>query len=105
MDNIALVCLPRSTVGFESTIQQSIDIIENWYNMGKTDFEYGCSKKIINCRGMLTRWNTIPQSSMGAHLVEDDHLNSIKCKIDSKLDLVSNFYIENIQYKHCKIFL
>ena len=93
IDNIALVSLPRSTVGWESTIQQSIDIIEKWYNIGKTDLEFDCSKKIINCRGLLTRFKTIGQSSKGAHLTEFDHLNSIKCTINPKLDLNNTSFI------------
>jgi len=93
IENIALVCLPRSSEGLESTIQQSIDIIEKWYSVGKTDLDYDCSKKIINCKGLLTRFKTIEQSSKGANLDESDHLNSIECKINSNIDLDNTAFI------------
>ena len=93
LDNIALVSLPRSTVGFESTIQQSIDIIEKWYDIGKTDLEFNCSKKVINCKGLLTRIETIEQSSKGANLSEEDHLNSIACNINSNIDFDNTTFI------------
>ena len=87
IDNIALVCIPRSTKGLESTIQESIDIIEKWYDTAKTDLDFGCSKKIINCKGLLTRFKTIGQSSKGAYLFKEDHINSIKCNVDLEIDL------------------
>ena len=93
IENLALVCLPRSTVGWISTIQQSIDIIEEWYDNGITDFEYNCSKKIINSEGLLTRFRTIERSSKGAHLTEADHKTSIRCYFDSKLNLNNTAFI------------
>ena len=93
IDDMALVCLPRSTEGLESTIQQSIDIIEKWYSVGKTDLEFDCSKKLINCKGLLTRFKTIEQSSKGANLTEADHLNSIECKINSNINLDNTAFI------------
>ncbi len=93
IDNIALVCIPRSDKDLESTIQKSIDIIEKWYDTAKTDFDFGCSKKIINCKGLLTRFETIEQSSKGAHLFKEDHMNSIKCSMDLKIDLDNTVFI------------
>ena len=93
IDNIALVCIPRSTKGLESTIQESIDIIEKWYDTAKTDLDFGCSKKIINCKGLLTRFKTIGQSSKGAYLFKEDHINSIKCNMDSEIDLDNTVFI------------
>ena len=82
---LALVSVPSSTVERDAgaTMRKSIKCIENWYDEGKTETDFGCKKEIINCGNILTRISDVITS----HLVDDskprpsyiEHKNSIEC--------------------------
>ena len=57
ISKLALVSVPSSTVERDAgaTMRKSIKCIENWYDEGKTETEFGCKKEIINCGNLLTR--------------------------------------------------
>ena len=87
---ICLVSVPSSTHkrDVDSPIRKSINIIEKWYNCGKAEFEFGCSKEIINGGFLLYRFNDVETG----HKVPayqrpkyNDHLNSIKVVDENQL--------------------
>ena len=85
ISKLALVSVPSSTVERDAgaTMRKSIKCIENWYDEGKTETDFGCKKEIINCGNLLTRISDVITS----HLVDDskprpsyiEHKNSIEC--------------------------
>lgn len=85
ISKLALVSVPSSTVERDAgaTMRKSIKCIENWYDEGKTETDFGCKKEIINCGNILTRISDVITS----HLVDDskprpsyiEHKNSIEC--------------------------
>lgn len=85
ISKLALVSVPSSTVERDAgaTMRKSIKCIENWYDEGKTETDFGCKKEIINCGNLLTRISDVITS----HLVDDseprpsyiEHKESIEC--------------------------
>lgn len=85
ISKLALVSVPSSTVERDAgaTMRKSINCIENWYDEGKTETDFGCKKEIINCGNILTRISDVITS----HLVDDskprpsyiEHKESIEC--------------------------
>ena len=85
ISKLALVSVPSSTVERDAgaTMRKSINCIENWYDGGKTETDFGCKKEIINCGNLLTRISDVITS----HLVDDseprpsyiEHKESIEC--------------------------
>lgn len=85
ISKLALVSVPSSTVERDAgaTMRKSIKCIENWYDEGKTETDFGCKKEIINCGNLLTRISDVITS----HLSDDseprpsyiEHKESIEC--------------------------
>ncbi len=66
ISKLALVSVPSSTVERDAgaTMRKSIKCIENWYDEGKTETEFGCKKEIINCGNLLTRISDVNTSHL-----------------------------------------
>ena len=66
ISKLALVSVPSSTVERDvgATMRKSIKCIENWYDEGKTETDFGCKKEIINCGNLLTRISDVNTSHL-----------------------------------------
>lgn len=66
ISKLALVGVPSSTVERDvgATMRKSIKCIENWYDEGKTETDFGCKKEIINCGNLLTRISDVNTSHL-----------------------------------------
>lgn len=77
--NLALVAVPPSKVDKYSAVAESIEIIKNWYDQGKTQ-EYNCFKTIMDFSTLLTRVDNVSTSHEGRRATYEEHLNSISCR-------------------------
>ena len=82
VNKIGLIAVPTSKVGKRSPVERSIEIIEKWYQEGKTKAEFNCDVEIHNCSNLLERIKDVPSS----HKLkpEDrpkykDHFDSLRC--------------------------
>lgn len=87
-NKLALVSVPSSTVERDnlSTVKESINIIEKWYNEGRVRSEFNCKKEIINCGNLLKRVIDVDISHINKRVSYIQHIESIACE---KKDIVN----------------
>lgn len=91
-NKLALISVPSSTVERDelSTVKESINTIDKWYDEGKTQSKFNCKKEIINCGNLLKRVSDVPTSHLSeskkrANYVQ--HINSIECEKNDILEI------------------
>lgn len=99
IDRICLVSVPSSTHerDVDSPIRKSIGIIESWHNCGKADYEFGCSKEIIDAGFLLYRFEDLELSHRQRGSKRSkyrDHMRTIRVRDEKQLlSLDNTFFI------------
>lgn len=88
VETIAIFRVPPSKPWKDSVMDLFIELIEKDCDNGSLEFDYGCTKKIVNCADFLSRITEVPTFSEEGHgiISEREYLDSMSCKHQNIFD-------------------
>ena len=95
-EKLALVSIPPSHVDKFSPIQESINQIKKWYDIGKTKTDFNCQYEILNANILIRHSNVNSAHLKGPRPTYEDHINSILFNNDYIFDKTAFILIDDI---------
>lgn len=92
-EKIGLVAVPPSKVNRESPVRTSIRIIKGHYDLGITNSQFRCNKRIYDYGTLLTRISDIRTSHEGIRATYEQQRESIGCGRDRLWRYRTTFFI------------